>query len=199
MCDPYSGHGKYLFIVVLISEHFHQREVSIFQHPLKWVPLIPALSRLWPEGFERGFGELGGNYDLLGIEAGSCFFFERRRNSWPWKPFDPSVVLPTSQSPWFGAKPRAPMQCSKINLMFFTDNSCKLILVPFLFPCRESGLPLFSVSSRAVSLNRTVTITLNFLYFLGIWKCHWESRDVPSTEFCTLLFILAGSAIRNCQ
>lgn len=176
MCDPHSDHGKYLFI--------QQKEVSKLSTAIelvKWMPLTPALSGLSLEGFRCGFDELGGSYNLFWIEAGSCSYSKSKCR--PWKPFDPCMVVLTSQSCWFGAKSRALMQCSEIKLMLLTDDSCKSNLVLFPFLCRETELPSFSIICRvSVSLYRIIIIMLNFLCFLAIWKCHWESKAVPSIE-----------------
>lgn len=153
-------------------EYFQGKQMSKLSNGfkmIKWVSLIPALPRISLEGFKFGFDELGGNYDLPGIEAGSRSYFEVK--CWPWKPLNPSMVLPTSQTSWFGAKTRALSWCLKIKPKFLTDDFCKSNMVLFLFSCRETELPLFSIICRVVvSVHRIVAWALNFLYFLGIWR-----------------------------
>ena len=184
MCDPYFDHGIYLFIVVLMLEYFQGKEVSKLSSATKlekWVLLTPARSRLSLEHFKFDFDELEGSYDLPGMKVGSCSYSESKCQ--PWKPFDPSMVLPTSESCWFGAKSRAPMHCSEIKPILLTGDSCKSNLVLFLFPRWETELPSFSIiCGVVVSLYRIITITLRFLCFLGIWKHHWESKAAPSIK-----------------
>lgn len=159
-----------------------QKKLSTAIKFLKWVPLTPALSRLSQGSFKFGFDELGGSYDLIGIEARSCSYSESK--FWPRKPLD----LSSQHLSPVGAKARAPMQCSEIKLMLLTDDSRKSNLVLFLFPCGWTEILSFSIICRVVvSLYGTITIMLNFLYFLGIWKCHWESKAVPSIEPCLVL------------
>lgn len=45
MCDPYSGHGKYLFIVMLLLEYFHPKEIPI-PTPIK-VSATDSSAFLW--------------------------------------------------------------------------------------------------------------------------------------------------------